>query len=129
MRVVTAALTFAFGPARRSRPTPRSWPAAPGSSHSRATVRRPLDDKLSVRLGDHRHILGVVIRVPIATQLRDNAIRAARHRRVFAAGQQLTDSAHQAALDRLRLERYRGGRPAGEDVQQRDLPIYDRLAA
>jgi transposase len=54
---------------------------------------------------------------------------ACRHRRVFAGAQQLTDPAHQAALDRLRLERYRRGRPAGEDVQRRDLAVYDRLAA
>jgi transposase len=59
----------------------------------------------------------------------DTGELAAKHRRVFAAGQQLTDPAHQAALERLRLERCRGGRRAGEDVQRRDLAVYDRLAA
>jgi transposase len=59
----------------------------------------------------------------------DSGELAATHRRVFAAGEQLTDPAHQAALERLRRERYRGARPAGEDVQQRDLAVYDRLAA
>ena len=52
-----------------------------------------------------------------------------QHRRVFAAGQELTDPAHLAALERLRLERYRGKPLAGEDVQVRDLSVYDRLAA
>jgi hypothetical protein len=58
----------------------------------------------------------------------DTGELAARHRRVFAAGQELTDPAHQAALERQRLERYRGTPPAGEDVQIRDLSVFDRLA-
>ena len=48
---------------------------------------------------------------------------------MFAAGQEVTDAAHQQALEQLRLERYRGKPPAGEDVQLRDLAVYDRLAA
>ncbi|MGZ6640011.1 MAG: Mu transposase domain-containing protein, partial [Solirubrobacteraceae bacterium] len=53
---------------------------------------------------------------------------AAKHRRVFAAGQELTDPAHQQALERLRRERYRGKPLTGEDVQLRDLSVYDQLA-
>jgi transposase len=52
---------------------------------------------------------------------------AAKHRRVFAAGQELTDPAHQATLERQRVERYRGKPPVGEDVQIRDLAVFDRL--
>jgi transposase len=59
----------------------------------------------------------------------DTGELAARHRRAFAAGQTITDPVHQAALERQRLERYRSQRPAGEDVQVRDLSVYDRLAA
>jgi hypothetical protein len=58
----------------------------------------------------------------------DSGELACRHRRVFAAGQELTDRAHQQALERLRLARYRGKPPAGEDVQVRDLSVFDRLA-
>jgi len=53
---------------------------------------------------------------------------AGKHRRVFAAGQEITDPAHQQALERLRLERYRGKPPVGEDVQVRDLAVFDRVA-
>ena len=59
----------------------------------------------------------------------DTGELAARHRRVFAAGQELTDPAHQQALERLRLARYRGKPAVGEDVELRDLSVYDRLAA
>ena len=48
---------------------------------------------------------------------------------MFAAGQELTDPAHQQALERLRLARYRGKPAVGEDVELRDLSVYDRLAA
>lgn len=75
--------------------------------------------RVEVRVGQ-RQITAVAL---------DSGQLACRHRRVFAAAQQLTDPAHQAALDRLRIARYRGGRPAGEDVQRRDLAVYDRLAA
>jgi transposase len=51
---------------------------------------------------------------------------AAGHRRVFAVGQEITDPAHQAALERLRLERYAGKPPAGEEVEIRDLSVFDR---
>ena len=54
---------------------------------------------------------------------------AGRHRRVFAAHQQITDPAHREALERLRRGRAGAKRPAGEDVQVRGLAVYDRLAA
>jgi transposase len=54
---------------------------------------------------------------------------ACRHRRVFASGQEITDPAHQQALERLRVERYAGKPTAGEDVERRDLAVYDRLTA
>jgi transposase len=63
----------------------------------------------------------------IAAVALDSGELAARHRRVFAAGQEITDPVHQQALDRLRTERYRGKPPAGEDVQVRDLAVFDRL--
>jgi hypothetical protein len=59
----------------------------------------------------------------------DSGELAAGHRRVFAAHQEITDPAHRDALEALRHGRYRGQRPAGEDVQVRDLAVYDRLAA
>jgi len=59
----------------------------------------------------------------------DTGELAAKHRRVFAAGQELTDPMHQETLERLRLERHRGRPPVGEDVELRDLSVYDRLAA
>ena len=86
------------------------------------------DYSLQPRLVGRRVEVRVCQREIVAVAL-DSGELAAKHRRVYAAGQQLTDPAHQAALDRLRLERYRGGRPAGEDVQLRDLSVYDRLAA
>jgi hypothetical protein len=59
----------------------------------------------------------------------DSGELACRHRRVFAAGQEITDPAHQQALERQRLARYAGRSPAGEDVEVRDLSVYDRLVA
>jgi hypothetical protein len=58
----------------------------------------------------------------------DTGELAAKHRRVFAAGQEITDPAHQQPLERLRAERYAGKLPAGEDVQVRDLAVFDRVA-
>ncbi len=58
----------------------------------------------------------------------DSGELAARHRRVFAAAQEITDPVHQQTLERLRVERYRGKPPVGEDVQVRDLAVFDRLA-
>jgi len=58
----------------------------------------------------------------------DSGAEVARHRRVFAAGQEVTDPAHQAALERLRSARYRGGAAAGEEVEVRDLTVFDRIA-
>ena len=58
----------------------------------------------------------------------DSGAVAARHRRVFAAGQQITDPAHQAALERLRRARSGGRSEAGEEVEVRDLSVFDRIA-
>jgi transposase len=86
------------------------------------------DYSLDPRLVGRRVELRVTQREVVAVAL-DTGELAARHRRVFAAGQELTDPVHQAALERQRLERYRGRPPLGEDVQVRDLSVYDRLAA
>jgi transposase len=64
----------------------------------------------------------------VATAL-DTGELACRHRRVFAAHQEITDPVHCEALERRRRERYAGKPPAGEDVQLPDLSVYDRLAA
>jgi hypothetical protein len=64
----------------------------------------------------------------ITAAVLDTGQLACAHRRVFAAGQEITDPAHAEALERHRRERY-AGTPSGEDVQVRDLAIYDRLAA
>jgi hypothetical protein len=86
------------------------------------------DYSLDPRLVGQRVELRVSQREVIAVAL-DTGELAASHRRVFAAGQEITDPAHRAALERLRLERYRGGPLAGEDVELRELSVYDRLAA
>jgi hypothetical protein len=86
------------------------------------------DYSLDPRLVGRRVEVRIGQRELVAVAL-DTGELAAKHRRVFAAGQQLIDPAHQQALERLRRERYRGGRPAGEDVQLPDLAVYDRLAA
>ena len=57
----------------------------------------------------------------------DSGAEVARHRRVFAAGQEIIDPAHQAALERLRSARY-GGVAASEEVEVRDLTVFDRIA-
>ena len=59
----------------------------------------------------------------------DTGELACSHRRVFAAGQELTNPAHAQTLERLRHGRYAAKTRAGEDVQVRDLTVYDRLAA
>ena len=86
------------------------------------------DHSLDPRLVGRRVEVRVSQREIVAVAL-DTGQLAASHRRVFAAGQEITDPAHQQALERLRLERYRGGRPAGVDVEARDLSRYDRPAA
>jgi transposase len=85
------------------------------------------DYSLDPRLVGRRVEVRVCQREIVAAAL-DTGELAAKHRRVFAAGQELTDPAHQQALERLRLERYAGKPRAGEDVQLRDLSVYDRLA-
>ena len=81
------------------------------------------DYSFDPRLVGRRVEVRVSQREVVAVAL-DTGELAAKHRRVFAAGQELTDPAHQAALERLRLARYRGKPPAGEDVQLRDLSVY-----
>ena len=85
------------------------------------------DYSLDPRLVGRRVEVRVSQREVVAVAL-DTGELAARHRRVFAAGQELTDPAHQQALERLRLARYRGKPAVGEDVELRDLSVYDRLA-
>jgi hypothetical protein len=85
------------------------------------------DYSLDPRLVGRRVEVRVSQREVIAAAL-DTGELAGKHRRVFAAGQELTDPGHQVTLEQLRLERYRGQPPAGEDVELRDLAVYDRLA-
>jgi transposase len=86
------------------------------------------DYSLDPRLVGQRVEVRVSQREVTAVAL-DSGKLAARHRRVFAAGQELTDPVHQQALEQLRVARYRGKPPVGEDVELRDLAVYDRLAA
>ncbi len=86
------------------------------------------DYSLDPRLVGRRVEVRVSQREVIAVAL-DTGELAAKHRRVFAAGQELTDPAHQQALEQLRLQRYRSKPALGEDVERRDLAVYDRLAA
>ena len=85
------------------------------------------DYSLDPRLVGRRVEVRVCQREVIALAL-DGGELAAKHRRVFAAGQEITDAAHQQPLARLRVERYRGEPPVGEEVQVRDLVVYDRVA-
>jgi hypothetical protein len=85
------------------------------------------DYSLDPRLVGRRVELRVSQREVLAVAL-DTGELAAKHRRVFAAGQELTDPAHQQALEQLRLARYRGKPVTGEEVEVRDLSIYDQLA-
>jgi transposase len=86
------------------------------------------DYSLDPRLVGRRVEVRVSQREVIAVAL-DTGELAAKHRRVFAAGQELADPVHQQTLERLRLQRYRGKPQAGEDVEVRDLAVYDRVAA
>jgi transposase len=85
------------------------------------------DYSLDPRLVGRRVEVRISQRGVIAAAL-DTGEVAAKHRRVFAAGQEFTDPAHQAVLEQLRLARYRGKPVAGDDVEARDLSVYDRLA-
>jgi transposase len=85
------------------------------------------DYSLDPRLVGRRVELRVSQREVLAVAL-DTGELAAKHRRVFAAGQELTDPADQQALEQLRLARYRGKPVTGEEVEVRDLSIYDQLA-
>ena len=85
------------------------------------------DYSLDPRLVGRRVGVRVSQREVIAVAL-DTGELAAKHRRVFAAGQEFTDPAHQQALEQLRRARYRGKPPVGDDVQLRDLSVYDQVA-
>ena len=85
------------------------------------------DYSLDPRLVGRRVEVRVSQREVIAVAL-DTGELAARHRRVFADGQELTDPVHQQTLEQLRLARYRGKPAVGEDVELRDLAVYDHLA-
>ena len=84
------------------------------------------DYSLDPRLVGRRVEVRVCQREIVAVAL-DTGELAAKHRRVFAGGQELTDPAHQALLERLRLARYSAKPASGDDVQLRDLSVYDRL--
>jgi hypothetical protein len=86
------------------------------------------DYSLDPRLVGRRVEVRVYQREIVAVAL-DTGELACRHQRVFAGGQELTDPAHQALLERLRLARYRGRPGSSDDVEVRDLSVYDRLAA
>src|SRR5512144_423017 len=86
------------------------------------------DYSLDPRLVGRRVEMRVSQREVLAVAL-DTGELACRHRRVFAAGEEITDPAHQQALERQRQARYAGKPPAGEDVEVRDLAVYDGLAA
>jgi transposase len=121
----------------RERDALRALPAPAPNLDRRIVLRVPPQPYVHVDRNDYSldpELVGRRVEVRISQReivavALDTGALACRHRRVFAAAQQITDPAHQAALDRLRVARYRGGRPAGEDVQQRDLAVYDRLAA
>ena len=86
------------------------------------------DYSLDPRLVARRVEVRISQREIVAVAL-DTGELACQHRRVFAAHQELTDPAHHAELERQRLQRYAGEPPAGEDVEVRDLSVYDGLAA
>jgi len=60
----------------------------------------------------------------IAATVLDTGELAARHRRVFAGGLTLLDSAHQ---NRLELQRARRRQPHEIEIEQRPLAVYDAL--
>jgi hypothetical protein len=119
----------------REREKLRPLPERPPDTDRRLVVRVPPqpyvhvdrnDYSLDPRFAGRRVELRVTQRELRAVAL-DTGELVARHRRVFAGGLTLTDPAHQAELDRVRRERYAGRKPAGEDVEVRDLAAYDAL--
>lgn len=121
----------------REREKLRPLPDWPPDTDRRLVVRVPPqpyvhvdrnDYSLDPRFVGRRVELRVSQRQLVAVAL-DTGELVARHRRVFAGGLTLTDPVHQRELDRLRRERYAGRTPAGEDVEVRDLRVYDRVAA
>src|SRR3954451_8080821 len=107
----------------------RALPAAMPDTERRFVTRVPAqpylridrnDYSLDPRLVGRRVELRVSQREVIAVAL-DTGELAARHARVFAGGLAFTDPAHQAALERLR-----GERPRGRDVERRPLARCDK---
>lgn len=81
------------------------------------------DYSLDPRLAGRRVEVSVSQREITAVAL-DSSELACRHRRVFAGGLTLTDPAHQAQLERLRMARRH---PDDLEVERRPLARYDRL--
>jgi hypothetical protein len=121
----------------RERELLRPLPAPGPDLDRRPVIRVPPQPYVRVDRNDyslHPGLVGrrVEVRVSqreIVAVALDTGELACAHRRVFAAGQEFTDKAHAEALERLRRKRYAGKPPAGEDVQVRDLAVYDGLAA
>jgi hypothetical protein len=119
----------------RERESLRALPEAGPGLDRRVVLRVPPqpyvridrnDYSLDPRLVGRRVEVRVSQRQIVAGAL-DTGELACRHRRVFAAGQELTDAAHQEQLEQRRLARYAGKPAAGEDVEVRDLAVFDRL--
>jgi transposase len=113
---------------QRMRPLPASLP----DTDRRFVMRVPAQPYLRFDRNDYSldpRLVGRRIEVRAAqTQITavclDTGELAARHARVFAGGLTFTDSAHQAALEKLRGERRRRTEP---DVELRPLARYDQL--
>jgi transposase len=121
----------------RERDALRALPEAPPDLDRRLVLRVPPQPYVHVDRNDYsldptlvgRRVEVRVSQREIVAVALDSGELAAGHRRVFAAHQEITDPAHRDALEQLRHRRYGGKPPAGEDVQVRDLAVYDRLAA
>lgn len=114
------------------RPLP---PGLPDTSHRQVTrvPRQPYfrfdknDYSLDPRMVGRRVEIRADQRFVTATEI-DTGRLACHHDRVFAGGLTFTDSAHQAALEKMRAERL-GFRPKPKDteVEIRSLERYDQL--
>jgi transposase len=122
---------------RLGREALRPLPAAAPDLDRRLVVRVPPqpyvhvdrnDYSLDPRLVGRRVEVRVSQREIVAVAL-DTGELAAKHRRVFAAHQEITDPAHRETLERQRRARYGATPAASADVQLRDLSVYDGLAA
>ncbi|MCA1677880.1 MAG: IS21 family transposase [Actinobacteria bacterium] len=110
----------------RMRPLPSPLPATERRFATRVAQQPYLrfdtnDYSLDPALAGRRVELSISQREITATAL-DTGEPACRHRRVFAKHLSFTDPAHQAALERLR-----GERRSGPEVELRPLSRYDAL--